>query len=108
MQQTAIQQRRTNLLKKIQKLFALQHKFMPNLNSYLASQLSCVLDPTSMSTPEHIPLYFPSSFPPELRSSICTGGIENIEDRLHFAQASESLTKLRCQLMKRTYASRYK
>jgi hypothetical protein len=35
-------------------------------------------------------------------------GIEDIEDRLRFAQATESLTKLRCQLMKRTYASQYK
>lgn len=108
MQQTAIQQRRTNLLKRIQKLITLWHKFMPGLDSYLASRSSCVLDATSTSTPEHIPLYFPSSFPLEHRSSICTGGIENIEDRLRFAQASESLTKLRCQLMKRTYASQYK
>jgi hypothetical protein len=55
-----------------------------------------------------IPLYLPSSFLPADRSLICTGGIEDIEDRLRFAQASEALTKLRCQLMKRTYASRYK
>ena len=108
MQQTAIQQRRTDLLKRIQKLIALRHKFMPGLDSYLASQSSFILDPTSMSTPEHIPLYFPSSFPPEHRSSICMGGIEDIEDCLRFAQATESLTKLRCQLMKRTYASQYK
>jgi hypothetical protein len=108
MQQIAIQQRRTHLLKRIQRLIALQHKFMPGLNSYLASQSSSILDPASLSTPEQIPLYFPSSFPPEHRSSICTGGIEDIEDRLRFAQATESLTKLRCQLMKRTYASQYK
>lgn len=80
---------------------------MPGLNSYLASE-PCILDATSASTPEHIPVYFPSSFPSERRSLICTGGIEDIEDRLRFAQASEALTKLRCQLMKRTYASRYK
>jgi hypothetical protein len=80
---------------------------MPGLNSYLASE-PCVLNATSTSTPEHIPLYFPSSFPSEHRSSICTGGIGDIEDRLRFAQASEALTKLRCQLMKRTYASRYR
>jgi hypothetical protein len=81
---------------------------MPGLDLYLASQSSCLLDATSMSTPEHIVLYFPSSFPSEHCSSICTGGIKDIEDRLHFAQVTESLTKLRCQLMKRTYASQYK
>jgi hypothetical protein len=107
MQQTAIQQRRTNLLKRIQKLIAIRHKFMPGLDSYLASE-PYVLDAASTSTPEHIPLYLPSSFPPEHRSLICTEGIEDVEDRLRFAQASEALTKLRCQLMKRTYASRYR
>jgi hypothetical protein len=107
MQQTTIQQRRTNLLKSIQKFIAVRHKFMPGLNSYLASEPS-ILDTTSMSTPERVRLYFPSSFPSEQRSLICTGGIEDVEDRLRFAQASEALTKLRCQLMKRTYASRFK
>lgn len=80
---------------------------MPGLNSYLASE-PCVSDATSTSTPERIPLYLPSSFPPEHRSLVCMGGIEDVEDRLRLAQASEALTKLRCQLMKRTYASRYK
>jgi hypothetical protein len=80
---------------------------MPGLSSYLSSQ-PCVLDATSTSTTENIPLYFPSSFLPEHRSLICAGGIEDIEDRLHFSQAYEALTKLRCQLMKWTYASRYK
>ena len=85
---------------------------MPGLNSYLATVASdsesCVLDVMSTSTPEHIPIYLPSSFPREHRPLICMGGIEDVEDRLRFAQASEALTKLRCQLMKRTYASRYK
>jgi hypothetical protein len=110
MQQTAIQQRRTNLLKRVQKLITVRHKFMPGLNSYLATVASesCVLDVMSTSTPEHIPILFPSSFPPEHRPLICMAGIEDVEDRLRFAQASEALTKLRCQLMKRTYASRYK
>jgi hypothetical protein len=80
---------------------------MPELSSYLTSK-PYALDAVSMSTPKHIPLYFPSSFPPEHRSLICTGDIEGVEDRLRFAQASEALTKLRCQLMKRTYASCYR
>ena len=61
-----------------------------------------------MSTPEVIPLFLPSSLPENKRSWVCIAGIQEIEDRLHFAQASESLNKLRCQLMKCTYASRYK
>jgi len=82
---------------------------MPGLDSYLAREPRVVdSTSTSTSTPENTPLYFPSSFPSEHRPLICMGGIEDIEDRLRFAQASEALTKLRCQLMKRTYASRYK
>jgi hypothetical protein len=80
---------------------------MPGLSSYLASK-PYALDAASTSTPEHIPLYFPSSFPPEHCSLICTGDIEGVEDCLRFAQASEALTKLHCQLMKRTYASCYR
>jgi len=58
--------------------------------------------------PERIPLYLPSTFPAEKRSSICVASLPEIEDRLRFAQAHEALTKLRCQLMKRTCANRYK
>ena len=61
-----------------------------------------------MSTPELIPLYLPSSLPASKRSWVCISGVQEIEDRLRFGQASEALNKLRCQLMKRTYASRYK
>ena len=60
-----------------------------------------------MSTPEHIPLHLPSSLPSENRASICVPGLAEVEDRLRFAQACEALTDLRCQLTKRTYASRY-
>lgn len=60
------------------------------------------------STPELIPLHLPSSLPAEKRHTVCVGGIDRIEDELRFAQAFEALTRLRCQLTKRTYASRYK
>lgn len=61
-----------------------------------------------MSTPEHIPLHLPSSLPSEKRLLVCVPGLAEIEDRLRYAQACEALTDLRCQLTKRTYASRYR
>jgi len=106
-QQTSFQQRRTNLLKRVIKFSAIRKKYMPRLDRYIAE----ILPPhkeVSMSTPEVIPLFLPSSLPENKRSWVCIAGIQEIEDRLHFAQASESLNKLRCQLMKCTYASRYK
>ena len=80
---------------------------MPGLDKYIA-ELSTPPGEVSMSTPELIPLYLPSSLPKNKHSCICIAGVQEIEDRLRFAQASEALNKLRCQLMKRTYASRYK
>ena len=80
---------------------------MPGLDVYIA-ELPIPPREVSMSTPELIPLYLPSSLPENKRSCVCISGVQEIEDRLRFAQASEALTKLRCQLMKRTYASRYK
>lgn len=80
---------------------------MPGLDKYIADLLPPP-EEVSSSTPELIPLYLPSSLPPNKSLLVCIAGVQEIEDRLRFAQASEALNKLRCQLMKRTYASRYK
>lgn len=80
---------------------------MPGLGKYVAELLP-LPEEVSMSTPELIPLYLPSSIPASKRSWVCIVGVREIENRLRFGQASEALNKLRCQLMKRTYASRYK
>jgi len=61
-----------------------------------------------MLSPERIPLHLPSSLPSEKRTSVCIPGLAELEDRLRYAQACEALTELRCQLTKRTYASRYR
>jgi len=106
-QQTSIQRRQTNLLKRIMKFSAMQKKYMPGLTRYIA-ELVPLPKEVSMSTPESIPLYLPSSLPADMCPLICIHGVQEIKDRLRFAQASEALNKLRCQLVKRTYASQYK
>jgi len=58
--------------------------------------------------PKRIPIYLPLALPAEKQQSICITGIPGVEDQLHFAQAHKALMKLWCQLMKRTYAGRYK
>ena len=80
---------------------------MPGLDRYLHDTENHG-DDGLMSTPEKIPLFLPSSLPSEKRGSVCVPGLTEIEDRLRFAQASEALNELRCQLTKRTYASRYR
>ncbi len=59
-QQTSIQRRRTNLLKRIIKFSNIRNKYMPGLDGYIA-ELSPPPKEVSMSTPELIPLYLPSS-----------------------------------------------
>jgi hypothetical protein len=104
---TSIQRRKTNLLKEIQRYIITQAQFMPGLERYLRNTSTNRVD-FSMSTPELIPLHLPSSLTLEKRASVCVSGLAEIEDRLRFAQACEALTDLRCQLTKRTYASRYR
>lgn len=104
---TSIQRRRTSLLKGIQSYIFTRAQFMPGLERYLRNAPTHS-DDVSTSTPELIPLHLPSSLPFEKRDSVCVSGLAEIEDRLRFAQACEALTDLRCQLTKRTYASRYR
>ena len=81
---------------------------MPGLELYLRDTPATNEDDSLMSTPEYIPLHLPSSLPSEKRPSVYVPGLAEMEDRLRFAQACEALTELRCQLTKRTYASRYR
>jgi hypothetical protein len=80
---------------------------MPGLERYLCNAPAQSVD-VSTSNPELIPLHLPSSITLEKRASVCVAGLAEIEDRLRFAQACESLTDLRCQLTKRTYANRFR
>ena len=80
---------------------------MPGLGTHLAGP-SQMMEEVARSMPECIPLHLPSSLPPDHHVLICMAEIPAIEDQLRFAQASEALTTLRCQLTKRTYANWYK
>ncbi|KAF8230323.1 hypothetical protein L208DRAFT_1282724, partial [Tricholoma matsutake] len=106
-QQTSIQRWQTNLLKRIMKFSVIQKRYMPGLDKYIA-ELSPPPEEVSLSMPEVIPLYLPSSLLPNRCSLVCVTGVHKIEGHLHFAQASEALNKLQCQLMKCTCASWYK
>jgi hypothetical protein len=104
---TSIQRQRTSLLKRIQNYISTRAQYMPGLERYLHNMPSHSNE-MLMSTPELIPLHLPSSLQSEKRASVCVPGLAEVEDRLRFAQASEALTDLRCQLTKRTYAHRYR
>lgn len=105
---TSIQRRRTSLLKRILNYISSRPQYMPGLQVYLRDTETSEGEEVSMATPEYIPLHLPSSLPSEKWPSVFISGLAEVEDRLRFAQACEALTELRCQLTKRTYASRYR
>ena len=81
---------------------------MPGLEQYLRDAATQGDASVSMTSPESIPLHLPSSLPSKRWPMVYVPGLAEVEDHLRYAQAFEALTELRCQLMKRTYASRYR
>ncbi|KAF4580677.1 hypothetical protein EYR40_003076 [Pleurotus pulmonarius] len=101
---TQLQTSRTNLLKRIKKFRATQHTYMAGLSDYLKQSPS----EETTSTPELMPLYLPSAFPAAQRHLICQPNLDELEDRLRFAQTTEALCNLRRQLRTRSFANSYK
>ncbi|KAF8059257.1 hypothetical protein FPV67DRAFT_1395314, partial [Lyophyllum atratum] len=97
-QEAALQQKRTSLLRKIQKFREVQATYMPGL----------VRSDESGIVPEQMDLQLPSSLDAVGRSRICTSDLPTIEDRLREAHASEALGDLRRQLRTRTFARKFK
>jgi hypothetical protein len=58
------------------------------------------------SRPEEIDLHLPSAIPMLHRETVCSPGLDDIEDQLRYAQATEALSGLRHQLRTRIMASK--
>ncbi|KAG6825395.1 hypothetical protein H0H92_003827 [Tricholoma furcatifolium] len=97
-QLATLAQKRTTLLKKIQ-------KFREGQRLYLHGLAQTTDD---VDHPETLVLELPSSLSPDVRSTICQSNVNHIEDRLCEVQASESLSNLRRQLRVRTFARKFK
>ncbi|KAF8058561.1 hypothetical protein FPV67DRAFT_1565454 [Lyophyllum atratum] len=97
-QEATLQQKRTSLLRKIQKFREVQTTYMPGL----------VRAEESGVVPEQIDIQLPSSLDAASRSRICMSDLPKIEDRLREAHASEALGDLRRQLRTRTFARKFK
>ena len=103
-QATNIQKQQTILLKRIQKYWEVQLIFMPGLQAYLASQ-SSQGDNNLATHPEETPLHLPSALPAVSHKKICSFGLADMEDQLHYAQAVEALANLHAQLQTQIMAS---
>lgn len=96
LQKTHFQGARTGLFKKIVRLREAQAVYMP-----LLARTHDISLTDRQRMPETIPLYLPSEIPAEERCG-CLGGIVDLEDRMRFAEAHDSLDELRRLLRTRT------
>jgi hypothetical protein len=106
-QETSLQEKRTSLLKRIQRFREIQLMYMPGLQAHLDRTDS----PTSAndtSRPELMAVHLPSFFPAQVREPLCLTGVPQIEDRLRFAHAFDALEDLHRQLQTRMLAIKFK
>ncbi|KAL0563052.1 hypothetical protein V5O48_019026 [Marasmius crinis-equi] len=102
LQERSINTRRTNLLQRIRKFRESQLVLMPGLRRLIEAE------PGSECTrPETMKLFLPSSLDLHSRTVICLPEVLELEARLRYAQAHESLSQLRSQLRARSVAYRH-
>jgi hypothetical protein len=110
LQTTSIVERRTVLLKRIQRFREIQQVYMPGFdpkNSAHLERLSTA-HPSSSIHVEDTKLYMPSDLSNTQRRLYCPGGLADMEDCLRFAEASDSLESLRHHLRTRSFTNRFK
>ncbi|KIM81446.1 hypothetical protein PILCRDRAFT_53455, partial [Piloderma croceum F 1598] len=110
LQSTSLVERRTLLLKRIQRFREVQRTYMPGLDAPLLAQLeqsALPLNTTSVHVEDSI-LFMPSELPFATRRRVCNPGLSDIEDRLRFAEAHDALDHLRHHLQNRTFTNKFK
>lgn len=107
-QATALQDRRTALLRKIQKFRDVQDIYMPGLRAFLDRTQPDLSDREREMQAENLDIHLPSSLDPTNRTVVCIAGVVDVEDRLRYGQAFEALEDLRRQLRTRTFTTKFK
>jgi hypothetical protein len=107
---TSLIERRTTLVKRIQRFRDIQHLYMPGLDPQLLGHLlrSASHNPLSPVHVEDSILFMPSDLPDDLRRQHCAPGLASVEDRLRYAEAYQSLDHLRHHLRNRTFTNKFK
>lgn len=106
LQRADLEDRRTSVYRRIQRLRDLQVHLMPDLRLKLNMTEQTFKGRRSES--ETIPLYLPSSLPPGIRATTCAADLIDTEQQLREAEAYDTLESLRNQLRTKTFMSRYK
>jgi len=112
LQKTSTVERRTTLLKRIQRFREIQQLYMPGFDPKARSHIDLDRSASSATSRsihvEHCRLYMPSDLSDIDRRKYCPNGLAAIEDRLRYAEATDSLEHLRHQLRTRSFTNRFK
>ena len=110
LQSTSLTERRTILLRRVQRFRELQQVYMPGLDAPLLTQLERAALPHN-STSIHVEdtiLFMPSELSAATRRRVCSPGLGDIEDQIRFAEAHDALDHLRHHLRNRTFTNKFK
>jgi hypothetical protein len=110
LQKTSIVERRTVILKRIQRFREIQQVYMPGFDpkNHAHTERLASTDPSRSAHVEDSKVYMPSELSESDRRKYCPGGLATMEDRLRHAEASDSLENLRHQLRTRSFTNRFK
>jgi hypothetical protein len=110
LQKTSVVERRTLLLKRIQRFREIQQVYMPGLDPKNRTHIEGVAESNSSRSVhvEDSKLYMPSDLSLADHNKYCPGGLPAMEDRLRFAEASDSLEDLRHHLRTRSFTNHFK
>jgi hypothetical protein len=113
LQTTSLVERRTVLLKRIQRFREIQRLYMPGFDpaDYTNTEHHNAADSGSTTPSTNVKntkLYMPSELSVLDRRKFCPNGLASMEDRIRFAEASDSLENLRHHLRTRSFTNRFK
>ncbi|KAL0563993.1 hypothetical protein V5O48_018062 [Marasmius crinis-equi] len=95
-QSKSLTEQHSLLRTKIRNWGLIRHIYMPGLLRALQEMDEGFPDVTADDIdPECIPLWLPSTLPPDKRAAACLEGLVDMEDRLHEAQCADSLDSIR-------------
>ena len=109
LQTMSLVERWTVLVKCVQRFREIQRTYMPGFDhrNYASTELTNTSDSASANI-EHTKLYLPSELSAADRHRFCPNGLSAMEDRIRFAEASDSLEDLRHHLHTRSFTNRFK
>ena len=110
LQTTSLVERRTVLLKRIQRFREIQRIHMPGFDSsnHRHSLPSAARNDTTPTAVEDVSLFLPSELNDHDHRRYCPAGLAGLENRLRYAEATDALEDLRHHLRTRSFTNRFK